>query len=130
VIEVCKIDTRCRAGINLDGALFGQYQRQPMQTPFLSMVSAPNQKYGEPLRRSSTSDYYEVLVAGAGHGDFCDMTFVMPVMKWLGANGPIDPMRMVDIVNVVSRTFEARVPARWRETAFRRAGDFQSSPWR
>lgn len=105
VVEVCKIDTRCRAGINLDGAFYGQYQRQPMQTPFLSMVSAPNQKYGEPLRVYSTNDYYEVLVVGAGHGDFCDMTFVMPVMKWLGANGPIDPMRMVDIVNAVSQTF-------------------------
>lgn len=28
VVDVCKIDARCRAGINLDGAIFGQYQRQ------------------------------------------------------------------------------------------------------
>jgi hypothetical protein len=102
---VCKIDTRCRAGINLDGALFGQYQRQPLQTPFLSLVSAPNKKYGEHLLVNSTSDYYEVLVEGAAHGDFCDMTFLMPFMKWLGANGPIDPMRAVNIVNAVSLKF-------------------------
>jgi hypothetical protein len=69
------------------------------------MVSAPNKKYGEHLLVSSTNDYYEVLVEGAGHGDFCDMTFLMPFMKWLGANGPIDPMRAVDIVNAVSRQF-------------------------
>jgi hypothetical protein len=69
------------------------------------MVSAPNKKYGEHLLVNSTNDYYEVLVEGAAHGDFCDMTFLMPFMKWLGANGPIDPMRAVDIVNAVSRQF-------------------------
>jgi predicted dienelactone hydrolase len=105
VTDVCKIDSRCRAGVNLDGGLFGQYQRQPLPTPFLSMVSAGNKKYGEHLLVNSTSDYYEVLVEGAGHGDFCDMTFVMPFMKWLGANGPIEPMRAVDVVNTVSRKF-------------------------
>ncbi len=105
VTDVCKIDTRCRAGVNLDGGLFGQYQRQPLPSPFLSMVSAGNKKYGEHLLVNSTSDYYEVLVEGAGHGDFCDMTFVMPFMKWLGANGPIDAMRAVEIVNAVSLQF-------------------------
>jgi hypothetical protein len=69
------------------------------------MVSAGNKKYGEHLLVNSTSDYYEVLVEGAGHGDFCDMTFVMPFMKWLGANGPIEPTRAVDIVNAVSLQF-------------------------
>lgn len=105
VIDVCKIDTRCRAGVNLDGALFGQYQRQPLQAPFLSMVSASNQKYGEHLLVNSATDYYEVVVEGAGHGDFCDMTFLMPFMKWLGANGPIDPMRAVEVMNAVSLRF-------------------------
>jgi hypothetical protein len=69
------------------------------------MVSAGNKKYGEHLLVNSTSDYYEVLVEGAGHGDFCDMTFVMPFMKWLGANGPIAPMRAVEVVNAVSLQF-------------------------
>ena len=105
IIDACKIDARCRAGVNLDGGLFGQYQRQPLSTPFLSMVSAGNKKYGEHLLVNSTSDYYEVLVEGAGHGDFCDMTFVMPFMKWLGANGPIEPTRAVDVVNAVSLQF-------------------------
>lgn len=105
VIDLCKSDTRCRAGVNLDGGLFGEYQRQPLRQPFLSMVSAPNQPFGEHLLVNSLSDYYEVLVEGAGHGDFCDMTFLLPVMKWLGANGPIDPWRAVDIVNAVTREF-------------------------
>ena len=105
VVDVCKIDARCRAGVNLDGVRFGQYRRQPLPTPFLSIVSVGNQKFGEPLLVNSISDYYEVLLEGAGHSDFCDMTFLMPFMKWLGANGPIDAMRAVEIVNTVSLEF-------------------------
>lgn len=105
VIDVCKIDLRCQAGVNLDGGIFGEYQRQPLQTPFLSMVSASNQKYGEHLLLNSASDYYQVLIEGANHGDFCDMTFLMPFMKWLGANGPIAPMRVVEVVNTVALEF-------------------------
>jgi predicted dienelactone hydrolase len=105
VVDVCKIDERCRAGVNLDGVRFGRYRRQPLQTPFLSFVSAGNQKFGESLLVNSTSDYYEVLLEGAGHSDFSDMTFLMPFMKWLGANGPIEAARMMNIVNTVSQRF-------------------------
>jgi predicted dienelactone hydrolase len=105
VTDVCKIDARCRAGVNLDGGFFGRYQREPLQVPFLSVVSAPNKRYGEHLLLNSTSDYYEILVEGAAHSDFCDMTFLMPFMKWFGANGPIDAMRAVDVVNAASRKF-------------------------
>jgi predicted dienelactone hydrolase len=105
VMEVCRIDTRCRAGLNLDGGLFGEHQRQPLQIPFLTVVSAGNQKYHEYTLLNSESDYYEVLVEGAGHGDFLDMTFLMPFMKWLGANGPIAPGRAVEILNAVSLRF-------------------------
>jgi hypothetical protein len=108
VIDTCKVDTRCRAGLNLDGALFGQHQRQPLQTPFLSVISAPNKKYDEHSLSTSASDYYEVLVEGARHGDFFDMTFLMPVMKWVGVNGTIKSERAIEIVNAVSlRFFEA-----------------------
>lgn len=69
------------------------------------MISAGNQKFAEPLRVTSSNDYYEVVVEGAAHSDFCDMTFLMPVMKWLGAGGPIDAMRAVAIVNAVSLEF-------------------------
>jgi hypothetical protein len=105
VIDLCKVDARCRAGVNLDGGLFGQHQRRPLQAPFLSVVSAPNRIFGEHLLTSSASDYFEVLVEGAGHGDYCDLTFLMPFMKWLGVNGSIGAMRVVHIVNSVSRQF-------------------------
>ncbi len=46
------------------------------------------------------------------------MTFLMPFMKWLGANGTIAPQRAVDIVNAVSLRFFRRLSARWPETRF------------
>jgi hypothetical protein len=105
VTDACKVDTRCRAGLNLDGALFGQHQRQPLQTPFLSVISAQNKKFDEYQFSESKSDYYEVLVEGAGHGDFFDMTFLMPIMKWAGVNGTIKSERAIEIVNAVSLRF-------------------------
>jgi predicted dienelactone hydrolase len=105
VIDVCKVDARCRAGVNLDGAFFGEYQRQPLRTPFMSMIHDSNKNFVEPLLLNSTSDYYEILVEGAEHSDFCDMTFLMPFMKWLGMNGPIDAMRAVNVVNAASLRF-------------------------
>jgi predicted dienelactone hydrolase len=105
VAETCKIDTRCRAGLNLDGGLFGTHQREPLKRPFLSLISPANEKFNGYLRLASQNDYYEVRVDGAAHGDFFDMTFLMPFMKWIGANGPIAPERAVEVVNAVALSF-------------------------
>jgi hypothetical protein len=61
IVDLCKVDARCRAGVNLDGVRFGQHQREPLRTPFVSMVSAGNRKFAEALLANSASDYYEVL---------------------------------------------------------------------
>lgn len=105
VMDLCKIDARCRAGINLDGGIYGDHVRESLQVPFLSIVSAPNQKFGEHVLANSQNDFFEVLVVGAGHGDFSDMTFLFPIMKWLDMNGPIDSMRVVEIMNEACEGF-------------------------
>lgn len=105
VIDTCKVDLRCRAGLNLDGGVFGNHLHEPLKVPFLSMISEPNQMFGEALLLNSRNDYYEVLVGGAGHGDFSDMSFLMPFMKWVGANGPIPAERIIKVMNDVSLEF-------------------------
>jgi hypothetical protein len=37
--EFCKADTRCRAGINIDGLQYGERQRENHNVPFLTMYS-------------------------------------------------------------------------------------------
>jgi hypothetical protein len=45
---------------------------------------------------------------GAEHGDFTDMTFLMP--RWLGRKGKIAPQRAVEVINAVAlRFFDAHL---------------------
>src|SRR6478736_3855186 len=105
ITEVCKIDMRCHAGLNIDGGMFGQYQLLPLLRPFLGLIHAENQKFNDYLLLASQNDYYEVLVKGAQHPDFCDLSFLAPGMKWLKINGSIDAGRVVEIANVVALRF-------------------------
>lgn len=44
-LEVCRIDTRCRAAVNLDGGLYGDTVTQPALRPLLLMSSADSSQY-------------------------------------------------------------------------------------
>jgi predicted dienelactone hydrolase len=100
VAEVCKIDARCAAGLNLDGDYYGSHQRQPLQVPFLMMVHEGSEGINAFTLRTSESDYYELTVAGATHPDFLDLTVVTPYMP-----GEVPGDRMIDIVNAASLSF-------------------------
>jgi predicted dienelactone hydrolase len=107
-LQACKLDTRCRAGLNLDGPLLGDHQWQALQAPFLSMHSTWTLPFYESVLRNSRGPYYEVLVEGAEHADFSDMTFLLP--KWLGPGGEIAPQRAIEVVNAVTlRFFDAHL---------------------
>lgn len=44
-LEVCRIDTRCHAAVNMDGGLYGDIITQPAVRPFLLMSSADSSQY-------------------------------------------------------------------------------------
>jgi predicted dienelactone hydrolase len=104
ITEVCKVDARCRAGLNIDGGTFGERQTQPLQVPFLGLVRE-GQSHLDYLLPASESDYYGVSVAGASHLDFTDDTVVLPMLKWLGFTGRIDARRVIEVTNAVSLRF-------------------------
>ena len=104
VTELCKSDSRCRAGMNMDGGTFGQRQREPLQVPYLGMMRE-NQDFLDYLLSASRSDYYAVEVKGATHLDFTDDAVVLPIMKWLNVTGDIDGERVIEITNEVSLRF-------------------------
>jgi predicted dienelactone hydrolase len=103
VFQTCKLDARCRAGLNLDGPLLGDQRWQALEAPFLSMLSTWTFPFYESVLRDSRGAYYEVLVEGAEHGDFFDMTLLVP--KWLGTKGEIAPRRAIEVVNAVALRF-------------------------
>ena len=104
VTEVCKVDARCRAGLNIDGGTFGERQAQPLQVPFLGLVRE-GQRHLDYLLPASESDYYGVSVAGASHLDFTDDAVVLPILKWLDMTGSIDARRVIEVTNAVSLRF-------------------------
>jgi predicted dienelactone hydrolase len=104
VTEVCKVDARCRAGLNIDGGTFGERQAQALQVPFLALIRE-GQDHLDYLLPMSESDYYEVSIEGASHLDFTDDAVVLPILKWLRVTGSIDGARAIEITNAVTLRF-------------------------
>ena len=105
ITELCKSDSRCRAGMNMDGgSTFGQRQRQPLQVPYLALVQEGSESL-DYLLPFSRSDYYEVEVEGSTHLDFTDDAVVLPILKWMGVTGSISAERVIELANAVSLRF-------------------------
>jgi predicted dienelactone hydrolase len=104
ITELCKSDTHCRAGLNLDGPTFGQRQRQPLKVPYLALVRE-GQNTLDYLLAASRRDYYQVEVKGSTHLDLTDDAVVFPILKWLGVTGSIAGWRAIEITDAVSLRF-------------------------
>jgi hypothetical protein len=100
-----KIDTRCRAGVNIDGAVFGSHVLEARRAPFLTVISPSNEKYHQHDLLVSTYSSHNVVIEGAEHGDLLDISFALPVLKWFGINGSIEAMRATSLLNEVVRAF-------------------------
>jgi predicted dienelactone hydrolase len=103
--EFCKIDSRCRAGVNLDGTQFGRHWNQAVAAPFLMLYHEEHQGGNDFAYLPPTHDFWDYGVKGATHFDFTDFTYVWPLFKTLGYTGRIDGMRMIDITNTVVLSF-------------------------
>lgn len=103
--EFCKIDDRCKAGVNLDGTQFGRHWGRPVSAPFLMLYHDEHQGGNDFAYLPPTHDFWDYGVTGATHFDFTDFSYVWPIFKTLGYTGPIDGMRVVDITNTVVLNF-------------------------
>lgn len=103
--EFCKIDNRCRAGANLDGTQFGRRWNQPVAAPFLMFYHEEHQGGNDFAYLPPTHEFWDYGVKGATHFDFTDFTYAWPLFKTLRFTGPIDGMRMIDIMNIVVLNF-------------------------
>lgn len=103
--EFCKIDNRCKAGVNLDGTQFGRHWNQAVSAPFLMFYHEEHQGGNDFAYLPPTHDFWDYGVKGATHFDFTDFTYVWPLFKTLGYTGRIDGMRMIDIMNIVVLNF-------------------------
>jgi len=103
--EFCKIDSRCKAGVNLDGTQFGRRWNQAVSAPFLMLYNGEHQGGNDFGYLPPTHDFWDYGITGSTHFDFTDFNYVWPLFRTLEYTGPIDAMRMIDIINTVVLNF-------------------------
>ena len=103
--ELCKSDSRIKAGINIDGIQYGNRNHVALKVPYMMIYSEDGSGSNEFLRISSQHDFHQYTFTGARHADFTDMAHIWPVMKIYGQLGSIPADRMTSISNTLILNF-------------------------
>lgn len=91
--RLCRDDARCRAAVNMDGGLYGDPLTTPVPVPYLMLYSAANDGANDALAKGE--GFEEAMAPGTQHMDFHDGTLMWPLLKWIGALGPVDGEAMI-----------------------------------
>ncbi len=105
--QVCAIDSRCKAAINIDGTQWGTLLDTPLQTPFLMVYGETTDRLNDWVLNTSPASGYSLRVNGAWHINFTDFNLVSPLFKLplLGTLGEIDSRQMERIMNAYILAF-------------------------
>ena len=105
--QVCAIDSRCKAAINIDGTQWGTLLDTPLQTPFLMVYGEKTDHLNDWVLNASPASGYSLRVNGASHINFSDFNLVSPLFKLpqLGILGNIDTRQMERIMNAYILAF-------------------------
>ena len=105
--QVCAIDSRCRAAVNIDGTQWGTLLDTPLQTPFLMVYGEMTDHLNDWVLNTSPASGYSLRVNGAWHINFTDFNLVSPLFKLplLGTLGEIDSQQMEYIMNAYILAF-------------------------
>jgi predicted dienelactone hydrolase len=120
-LQFCHADTRCRAGVDLDGMPLGDVNRAGVGKPFLFLFADRPVFEREPdrpdakaflhalarLRASTGTSPNLLLVRGAEHFNFFDQALLTEptLWRWVGAMGALDPARALHITRTYVRSF-------------------------
>ena len=90
-------DSRIRAGIDLDGSIFGVAATHGVPRPFLILGEGKSDASTRGLLKHSTGPRYEIDIAGLQHMSFSDLPVLAPaalsVGKWHAGPNDIDIQR-------------------------------------
>jgi predicted dienelactone hydrolase len=119
--QFCHDDTRCKAGIDIDGMPFGNVIQDGLHQPFLFLMSDHSRESGsEPrtVERNIESIYdhlpegkrWQMTMIGANHFTFSDQMFTkspifMAFLRRLGVLGPLEKRRGLAITGACVHTF-------------------------
>lgn len=110
--QACIVEKRCKAGVNLDGLQLGDMLKRPLEKPFMFMhhdnERAINKKPNKIFFNQSKSTAYMLLIKGASHFNFSDLSlpFYSKILEPpKGFLGSIDGYRCLKIQNDYVRAF-------------------------
>jgi len=102
--ELCLHDQRVKAGLSMDGGLFGSVLEGWLNIPFLFLNSKRFTGYGHLFKGKSKKDCYGLAIKNADHYNFSDYSlYPAPHLSFL--LGTIDGRRALDITNVIVLAF-------------------------
>ena len=110
-IDACIIDTRCKAGINIDGWPYGENFSSNiiLSQPFMVINAADGDEsdniVGELAYQRSEDDAFRIIIDDTSHTNFWDFPFFFNIYKHLGYWGTIDSLRLVEIENAYISAF-------------------------
>lgn len=100
----CVKDSRCKAGINMDGIIVEQIELPPLERPFMFINSAGFEFYNA-IYSKAKADAYSVTVGGSAHFNHLDFSIMSPLYKMLRVLGPIEGYHMLNITEDYVRAF-------------------------
>ena len=105
--QVCAVDSRCKAAINMDGTQWGTLLDTPLQAPYMMMYGKYSDGVNDWALTNLPEDGYRLLVKDAFHVNFSDFNLVSPLFKTplYGALGSIDTLQMERILNAYTLAF-------------------------
>jgi predicted esterase len=116
--EVCRLDARCKAGADLDGAPYGTVAHTGLSQPFLFLDGdedwtgscnadcAANHQGIATIVASAPTGHTALIVSGAHHFNFSDLAVTFfPLGRPLGLIGPINGARGLQLTTTYLAAF-------------------------
>ena len=104
--QACLSEKRCKAGVNLDGFMYGDVAKKQLTTPFMVMESIEPWcedclPINDLLFHTSKSSIYMLQVEGSSHGNFTDTSALQEYLtdQFKSVLGSIDGKRFSEIQN-------------------------------
>ncbi len=107
--EICLLDDRVGAGINMDGLQwdYGHVLEKFMGKPFMCMYSEGGKKMNDVLYLQSTAPCYSLTINGTEHMDYSDATLFFGALRRIGLRitGKIKGKKMIEFINRITLKF-------------------------
>jgi predicted dienelactone hydrolase len=104
--EVCRVDRRCKAGVNMDGQQFGPLIDDSLTVPFMIMASSSALPLHRPILDRLRGPGYLVHLRGSEHIGLTDTPLMAPrLLRWLGVSGTMAPARLEALMTLYLGAF-------------------------